>query len=90
MPLRFLTIAYIDVFRAVPLLIIILLISGGLPFLSSSPKTSGSPTGSASRIPSGTASLALLIVYGAYMPRSTGPGSKRSRAARWRRPARSA
>jgi polar amino acid transport system permease protein len=33
-PIRFLTIAYIDVLRAVPLLIIILMISGGIPFLS--------------------------------------------------------
>ncbi len=33
-PIRFLTIAYIDIFRAVPILIIILLISGGVPFLS--------------------------------------------------------
>src|ERR1700742_3562308 len=37
-PLRFLTIAYIDILRAVPLLIIILLISGGVPFLTFLPK----------------------------------------------------
>src|SRR3954454_14388444 len=37
-PLRFLTIAYIDILRAVPLLIIILMISGGVPFLTFLPK----------------------------------------------------
>ena len=68
MPIRFLTIAYIDVFRAIPMLILILLISGGrsLP-RTSCRKTSGSHTGSASPTPSGTASLALTLVYGAYM-----------------------
>ena len=37
-PVRFLTIAYIDVFRAIPILIIILMISGGVPFLTFLPK----------------------------------------------------
>ena len=38
LPVRFLTIAYIDVFRAIPILIVILLISGGIPFLEFLPK----------------------------------------------------
>ena len=68
MPIRFLTIAYIDVFRAVPILIMILMISGGVPFLTFLPKEHPDPrSGSASPIPSGTASPALVIVYGAYM-----------------------
>ena len=46
-PLRFLTIAYIDILRAVPLLIIILLISGGVPFLDFIPeRASASRSGS--------------------------------------------
>lgn len=38
MPVRFVTIAYIDLFRAIPILIVILLISGGIPFLEFIPK----------------------------------------------------
>src|SRR5215470_16167399 len=38
MPVRGLTIAYIDVFRAIPILGVILLISGSLPYLEFLPK----------------------------------------------------
>ena len=39
LPVRFLTIGYIDVFRGIPLLMIILLISGSLPFLTFLPES---------------------------------------------------
>jgi polar amino acid transport system permease protein len=54
LPVRFLTIAYIDIFRAVPILILILMISGGVPFSPSCRKTSASRSGSAARTRSGT------------------------------------
>jgi polar amino acid transport system permease protein len=57
MPLRGLTIAYIDVFRAMPLLIIILLISGGIRI----PHWFGLPD------PFWYGVLALTLVYGAYI-----------------------
>jgi polar amino acid transport system permease protein len=65
-PVRFLTIAYIDVFRGIPLLIIILLISGSLAFL---------PLPDAITIPHWLGKpdtfwygvMALTITYGAYM-----------------------
>ena len=52
-PVRFLAIAYIDVFRGIPLLMVILLISGSLAFLPL-PTHSRSHTGSANPIRSGT------------------------------------
>jgi len=66
-PVRFLTIAYIDVFRAAPLLIIILLISGGVPFLDFIPKEIRIPhwLGKPDTFWYGVA--ALVFVYGAYM-----------------------
>jgi len=66
LPVRFVTIAYIDVFRGIPLLIIILLISGSLAFL---------PLPDAITIPHWLGKpdtfwygvMALTITYGAYM-----------------------
>jgi polar amino acid transport system permease protein len=65
LPVRFVTIAYIDVFRGIPLLILILLISGSLAFL---------PLPEALTIPHWLgkpdnfwyAVMAIVIVYGAY------------------------
>jgi polar amino acid transport system permease protein len=65
-PVRFVSIAYIDVFRGIPLLLIILLISGSLPFL---------PLPDAFTIPHWLGKpdtfwygvMALTITYGAYM-----------------------
>jgi polar amino acid transport system permease protein len=65
-PIRFLAIAYIDVFRGIPLLMIILLISGSLAFL---------PLPEAFTIPHWFGKpdtfwygvMALTITYGAYM-----------------------
>jgi polar amino acid transport system permease protein len=66
LPVRFVTIAYIDVFRGIPLLMIILLISGSLAFL---------PLPDAITIPHWLGKpdtfwygvMALTITYGAYM-----------------------
>jgi len=66
LPVRFLTVAYIDVFRGIPLLMIILLISGSLAFL---------PLPDAITIPHWLGKpdtfwygvMALTITYGAYM-----------------------
>ena len=67
LPIRFLTIAYIDVLRAIPILIIILLISGGVPFLTFIPKSIRIPEwlGKPDTFWFGVSSL--VFVYGAYM-----------------------
>ncbi|HVY97576.1 MAG TPA: amino acid ABC transporter permease [Solirubrobacterales bacterium] len=66
-PLRGLTIAYIDVFRAIPLLIVLLLISGGIPYLNFLPKDIRIPQWLGQPDPFWYAVLALTLVYGAYM-----------------------
>ncbi len=66
MPVRAVTIAYIDVFRGVPLLIIVLMISGSFPFLKFLPEWIRSPEllGQPSIFWYGI--MALTITYGAY------------------------
>ena len=65
-PVRFLTIAYIDVFRAIPLLLIILLISGSLPYLPL-PESIRIPHWFGQPDPFWYGVMALTITYGAYM-----------------------
>jgi polar amino acid transport system permease protein len=65
-PVRFLAVAYIDVFRGVPLLMVILLISGSLAFLPlpeaiTIPQWFGKPDTFWYGV------MALTITYGAYM-----------------------
>jgi polar amino acid transport system permease protein len=67
LPLRGVTIAYIDVFRAVPILIVILLISGSLPFLEFLPRAIRIPQWLGMPDPYWYGVLALTLVYGAYM-----------------------
>ncbi|HET9591523.1 MAG TPA: amino acid ABC transporter permease [Solirubrobacterales bacterium] len=67
MPLRGITIAYIDVFRAIPLLIILFLISGGVPYLEFLPKDIRIPHWFGQPDPFWYAVVALTLVYGAYM-----------------------
>jgi len=67
MPLRGVTIAYIDVFRAIPLLIILFLISGGVPYLNFLPKDIRIPNWFGQPDPFWYAVVALTLVYGAYM-----------------------
>jgi len=66
-PIRFLTIAYIDILRAIPLLIIILVISGGVPFLTFLPKGIRIPEWLGKPAPFWYGVSALVFVYGAYM-----------------------
>jgi polar amino acid transport system permease protein len=73
-PFRFLAIAYIDIFRGVPLLIVILLINGGFGALSEANATPGPlPTFIADPHWFGKPSafwfgvLAITLTYGAYM-----------------------
>lgn len=65
-PVRFLTIAYIDLFRAIPILIIILLISGGVPFLEFIPKEIRIPHWFGKSDPFWYGAAALMLVYGAF------------------------
>lgn len=67
LPVRGLTIAYIDVFRAIPILIIILLISGGIPYLEFIPRDIRIPHWLGQPDPYWYGVLALMLVYGAYM-----------------------
>jgi polar amino acid transport system permease protein len=67
MPVRFVTIAYIDVFRAVPLLLLIVLIATGVPSLTFLPKSIRIPEWFGKPDPFWYGTLALTITYGAYM-----------------------
>ncbi|MBS1863511.1 MAG: amino acid ABC transporter permease [Actinobacteria bacterium] len=67
LPFRVLTIAYIDVLRAIPLLVIILIISGGVPFLTFIPKGVRIPEWFGEPDPFWYGVAALVFVYGAYM-----------------------
>ncbi len=67
LPVRFATIAYIDVFRGIPLLIMILLISGSIPSLQFLPEWLRIPQwfGKPDNFWFGV--LAITVTYGAYM-----------------------
>lgn len=67
LPVRAVTIAYIDVFRGIPLLILILLIAGGVPALEFLPESLRLPQwfGKPDNFWFGV--LAITITYGAYM-----------------------
>lgn len=66
-PVRFVTIAYIDVFRAVPLLLLIVIIALGIPSLEFLPKSLRIPQWLGKPDPFWYGTLALTITYGAYM-----------------------
>jgi polar amino acid transport system permease protein len=66
LPIRFLTIAYIDLFRAIPILILLLMISGGVPFLTFLPESVRIPEWLGRPDPFWYGVAALLIVYGAF------------------------
>jgi polar amino acid transport system permease protein len=73
LPLRWLSIAYIDAFRGIPLLLVLLLVSGGLSSLSSPiggdviPDFIGKPTWLGETSPFWYGVISLTITYGAYM-----------------------
>jgi polar amino acid transport system permease protein len=67
-PLRFVSIAYIDIFRGVPLLLTILLISGSLPFVfTGSLGFIGIPRWFGKSDPFWYGVIAITLTYGAYM-----------------------
>ncbi len=66
LPLRIVTIAYIDVLRAIPLLIVILIISGGVPFITFIPKDIRIPEWLGKSDPFWYGVAGLVFVYGAY------------------------
>ena len=70
-PVRWATIAYIDVFRGIPLLLVLLLVSAvplGAPIEGEIPKRDRHPDlVRRRRRPSGTGSWHLTLTYGAYM-----------------------
>jgi polar amino acid transport system permease protein len=72
-PVRWLTIGYIDVFRGIPLLLVLLLISGGLGAFASPvggdviPDWLGHPTWLGETAPFWYGVFGLTITYGAYM-----------------------
>lgn len=69
-PFRWATIAYIDIFRGIPLLLVILLTSGGLGTLAANgviPKSLGIPQWFGMTDPFWYGVLAITLTYGAYM-----------------------
>ena len=69
-PVRGLAIAYIDVFRGIPLLLVVLMISGSAPFVAEGlglPQSVGIPQWFGKSDPFWYGTLALTITYGAYM-----------------------
>jgi polar amino acid transport system permease protein len=67
LPVRVVTIAYIDVFRAIPLLLLIVLIATGIPSLTFIPESIRIPEWFGKPDPFWYGTLALTITYGAYM-----------------------
>jgi polar amino acid transport system permease protein len=69
-PVRGVAIAYIDVFRGIPLLLVVLMISGGLPPVAEGlglPRSIGIPNWLGKPDPFWYGAMALTITYGAYM-----------------------
>jgi polar amino acid transport system permease protein len=69
-PVRGLTIAYVDAFRGVPLLLVILIISGSAPFVAEGlglPRSVGIPQWLGKTDPFWYGTLAITLTYGAYM-----------------------
>jgi polar amino acid transport system permease protein len=69
-PVRALTVAYIDVLRGVPLLLVVLIISGSLPFVAEGlglPRSIGIPQWLGKPDPFWYGVMAITLTYGAYM-----------------------
>jgi polar amino acid transport system permease protein len=69
-PVRGLTIAYIDAFRGVPLLLVVLIISGSFPFVAEGlglPPSVGIPQWFGKPDPFWYGTFAITLTYGAYM-----------------------
>ena len=65
-PLRWLAIAYIDILRGIPLLLVVLLISGSLPFLDFLPETLRAPDFAGKPDIFWYGVMAIALTYGAY------------------------
>jgi polar amino acid transport system permease protein len=69
-PIRWVTIAYIDAFRGVPLLLVVLIISGSFPFVAEGlglPQSIGIPQWFGKPDPFWYGVFAITLTYGAYM-----------------------
>ena len=69
-PVRWVTIAYIDAFRGIPLLLIMLLVSGSMPFVAEGlglPQSVGIPQWFGKPDPFWYGVIAITVTYGAYM-----------------------
>ena len=69
-PIRWLTIAYIDAFRGIPMLLVLLLVSGTMAAFASEgvlPRSIGIPTWFGQISPFWYGVISLTITYGAYM-----------------------
>jgi len=69
-PVRGLTIAYVDLFRGVPLLLVVLIISGSFPFVAEGlglPQSVGIPQWFGKPDPFWYGTMAITLTYGAYM-----------------------
>lgn len=67
LPVRVVTIGYIDAFRGIPLLLLILLIAGGIPSLDFLPEALRHPEFLGKKDNFWFGVLAITITYGAYM-----------------------
>src|SRR4051794_36697274 len=67
LPVRVLAISYIDIFRGVPLLLIIFFTSGSIPFLTFLPRSVRIPEWFGLPDPFWYGVMAITLTYGAYM-----------------------
>ena len=91
-PVRWLTIAYIDAFRGIPMLLVLLIIYGSLGALYSQgviPEWLGIPRWFGLPDPFWVGVMAITITYGAYMAEVYRAGIEAVPPDRWRRPVRS-